>query len=178
MDVLIIPRVCLSGILSKSNMARLLCMRACTFLPNQTLSTILSSHPEHKNKSRNRYQRPRTSHLRSKVAVFVNAFFCRNMSANFFAATKMGSELSADTYAGREICQIKILYDYTNAAQWEKRSDGSQQEHLLLEKASQHHNGYQNISIYICNCGEDSNCNQIHKPTQNIRQTDCLTLSQ
>lgn len=40
----------------------------------------------------------RTSHFKSNVAVLVYAFFERRVSASFFAATRMLSEVSGEVY--------------------------------------------------------------------------------
>jgi hypothetical protein len=79
-------------------MTCLLSMGPRFFLAFETLSTLLKDRsqaiglPQEKKGGNQK----RTSHLRSNVAVFVNAFFERRISASFLAAIKTGSEESSD----------------------------------------------------------------------------------
>jgi hypothetical protein len=97
---------------------------------------------------------PHTSHFRSKVAVFVKAFFWRNISANFFAATNIGSELSLDTLIG-STGQRQHMFNIDVSgwidSLWGKQSGENQEEHLWLEKASRHRNESRSTPVYIWN---------------------------
>ena len=78
-------------------MSRLFSMDTSSFLTFQALSTVLNKQKKNQRKNKwNKDSQRLTSHLRSKVEVFVNAFFPRNIVANFLAAIRIGSESLED----------------------------------------------------------------------------------